>query len=148
MSLTDGTNKMSKSDPADGSRINLLDTPDEIAKKVKRCKTDAFDGLEFGNPERPESKNLLTIYQLATGMTEEEVLNEVGSLRWGEFKPVLADAVIEHLRPIQERYAEVRGDDAMLEAVLAKGATAAAAVANQTVDDCRDALGFAPGKRL
>ena len=74
MSLTDGSAKMSKSNPAEGSRINVLDTPDEIAKKIKRCKTDAVEGLEFGNPTRPEATNLLTIYQLCTGMTKEEVL--------------------------------------------------------------------------
>ena len=64
MSLTDGSAKMSKSNPAEGSRINVLDTPDEIAKKIKRCKTDAFEGLEFGNPERPEATNLLTMYRV------------------------------------------------------------------------------------
>jgi tryptophanyl-tRNA synthetase len=73
--LTDGSwllsSKMSKSDPADGSRINLLDTPAEIAKKIKRCKTDSFEGLEFGNPERPECANLLGIFQVVTGKTKE-----------------------------------------------------------------------------
>lgn len=148
MSLTDGTSKMSKSDPADGSRINLLDTPDVIANKVKRCKTDAADGLEFGNPDRPESNNLLTIYELSTGKSREDVIAEVGDLRWGEFKPLLAEAIIEHLRPIQEKYHEVRSDDGALELILERGAEDAAEVANQTVDDIRDALGFAHGKRL
>ena len=59
MSLTDGTKKMSKSDPSDLSRMNLLDSPDEIQKKIKRCKTDPIKGLEFDNPERPECNNLL-----------------------------------------------------------------------------------------
>ncbi|GHP08755.1 hypothetical protein PPROV_000749200 [Pycnococcus provasolii] len=148
MSMTDGKKKMSKSDPAEGSRINLLDPPDVIANKVKRCKTDAFDGLEYGNDERPEANNLLSIYELATGLERDAVLAEVGSCRWGEFKPRLAEAVVEHLRPIQERYHDVRSDDGELERILARGAEAAAEVANATVDDCRDALGFAPGKRL
>ena len=61
---------MSKSAELDSSRINLLDTPAEILKKVKGAKTDAFEGLEWDNPERPEARNLLTIYQLVTGMSK------------------------------------------------------------------------------
>ncbi|XP_054799655.1 tryptophan--tRNA ligase, chloroplastic/mitochondrial-like isoform X3 [Prosopis cineraria] len=71
MSLTDGLSKMSKSAPSDQSRINLLDPKDLIANKLKRCKTDAFTGLEFDNPERPECNNLLSIYQLITDKTKE-----------------------------------------------------------------------------
>jgi len=62
MSLIDGTKKMSKSDPNQGSRINLLDPPEIITKKIKRAKSDSSIGIEFRNPERPESKNLLMIY--------------------------------------------------------------------------------------
>ena len=148
MSLTDGAAKMSKSNPAEGSRINVLDTPDEIAKKIKRCKTDAVEGLEFGNPERPESNNLLTIYQLCTGMTKEEVLVEVGGMRWGEFKPALTDAVVAHLEPIQARYREIVDEPGYLDGVLAKGADAANEVAEKTVADVRDAMGFMERVRL
>lgn len=59
---------MSKSAESDLSRINLLDTPDEIKKKIQKAKTDALPGLELLNPERPECTNLLTIYQLVTGL--------------------------------------------------------------------------------
>ena len=68
--VQDGTAKMSKSAESDLSRINLLDDADSIANKVKRAKTDAFEGLELDNPERPESRNLLTIYQLMTGYSK------------------------------------------------------------------------------
>lgn len=142
MSLTDGSAKMSKSNPAEGSRINVLDTPDEIAKKIKRCKTDAVEGLEFGDPTRPEATNLLTIYQLCTGMTKEEVLEECGSMRWGDFKPALTDAVVEHLSPIQARYAEIMQEEGYLDGVLKRGADAANEVAEKTVADVRDAMGF------
>jgi tryptophanyl-tRNA synthetase len=64
----DGTSKMSKSAENDGSRINLTDTPQVIADKIKRCKTDTFDDIAWG-PDRPEASNLLTLYQLATGRT-------------------------------------------------------------------------------
>jgi tryptophanyl-tRNA synthetase len=62
---------MSKSAENDGSRINLLDPPDLITRKIKRCKTDAFVGLEWDNPDRPECTNLLNMYQAVTGKTHE-----------------------------------------------------------------------------
>ena len=98
--------------------------------------------LELDNPERPEAKNLLTIYQCVTGMSKEAVAAEVESLRWGDFKPRLADAVVDHLSPIQQRYQEVMGDPAMLDAVLAEGAAAAALEANATLTNVRQAMGF------
>jgi len=142
MSLQDGRAKMSKSAESDLSRINLLDPPDVIKTKIKKAKTDAFDGLEFGNPERPEATNLLTMYQCVTGMSNEAVMREVNGMRWGEFKPLLTDAMIEHLRPIQARYTEVISDQAYLDAVLSQGAQAAAHEAHATLDNVRKAMGF------
>ena len=147
MSLQDGTAKMSKSADSDASRINLLDPPDVIASKIKRAKTDALEGLEWDNPERPEAKNLLTIYQCVTGLSQEEVLKEVGGMRWGEFKPRLAEATVEHLRPIQQKYEDVMNDVTMLDEVLAAGAEAASAEANATLGNVRQAMGFVASKR-
>ncbi len=65
----DGTSKMSKSAESDLSRINLLDEPKLIVKKIKSAKTDTFEGLEYDDPERPEARNLMTMYALATGMS-------------------------------------------------------------------------------
>lgn len=147
MSLVDGTAKMSKSAEAEGSRINLTDTPDVIAKKIKRCKTDGFDGLEFGNPERPEANNLLTIYQLMSGKTKEEVAAECASMRWGEFKPVLTDACIAHLEPIQTKFNQVMDDKAYLDSLLMKGADEANEAAEQTLYNVKQAMGFMPPLR-
>ena len=144
MSLDDGTAKMSKSNPAEGSRINLLDGPDVIAAKVKRCKTDAGEGLSFDDPSRPEAANLLTIYQLVSGRTRDEVAAECAALRWADFKPRLADALVAHLEPLQARYNQIVKEDGHLDDVLAAGAERAAAVANATLADARDALGFVP----
>lgn len=144
MSLTDGTSKMSKSAESDMSRINLLDTPAEIQKKIKRCKTDTFEGLEFDNPERPEAQNLLGIYQLVTGKSREEVQAECGAMRWGDFKPVLADAVVAHLEPVQRRYNEVVGEEGYLDRVLREGAEAANEVASETLRNYKQATGFMP----
>ncbi|XP_030947177.1 tryptophan--tRNA ligase, chloroplastic/mitochondrial [Quercus lobata] len=142
MSLTDGLSKMSKSAPSDQSRINLLDSKDVIANKIKRCKTDSFIGLEFDNPERPESNNLLSIYQLMSGKTKEEVAQECENMNWGTFKILLTDALIDHLQPIQVRYEEIMSDSAYLDRVLAEGATKAADIADATLNNVYQAMGF------
>ena len=143
MSLTDGTNKMSKSDPNDASRINVLDPPDVIRDKVKKCKTDAFEGIEWNNPERPEATNLLNIYHaVQPDRSKEDIVEEVKDMTWGEFKPKLADAIVAHLEPIQKRYAEVRADDEYLMTVLKEGAEAANEIAERTLYATRVAMGF------
>ena len=144
MSLTDGSSKMSKSDPSDASRINVLDPPKVIRDKIKKCKTDAVKGLEWDNPERPEATNLLNIFQaVQPGRTKEDILEEVGDMSWGDFKPVLAEAIVNHLEPIQTRYNEIRQDDDYLWKVLKDGADSANYVASQTLNQARVAMGFA-----
>ena len=142
MSLTDGTSKMSKSDPSELSRINLTDTPAEITKKIKRCKTDPVRGLEFDNPERPECNNLLTLYMLLAGKTKQEVAAECQDMGWGQFKPLLAETAVNALQPIQEKYQAVMDDKAYLEKVLRYGKEKAEAVANETLTKVKSALGF------
>lgn len=143
MSLTDGTNKMSKSDDNDNSRINVLDPPKLIRDKIKRCKTDALPGIEWDNPERPEATNLLNIfYAVQSDRTKEDIIEEVKDMTWGEFKPVLADALINHLEPIQTRYNEIRGDSDRLNEILKDGAGAANEVAKQTLFNTKVAMGF------
>lgn len=115
MSLQDGTSKMSKSSENDMSRINLLDSPDEIARKIKRCKTDSVKGVMY-DKDRPEANNLLGIYEAMTGKTKEEVALEAeGWVGWGTFKPLLTEALIEHLTPLQQRYKEVITEQASIQ---------------------------------
>lgn len=142
MSLTDGLSKMSKSAPSDMSRINLLDPIDVIANKIKRCKTDLPPGLEFDNPERPECNNLLSIYQLVTGRTKEEVALECQSMNWGTFKTILTEALVNHLHPIQIRYNEITADPAYLDRILLDGAAQAAELAEPTLNNIYQAKGF------
>lgn len=143
MSLSDGTSKMSKSDPNDASRINVLDPPKVIRDKIKKCKTDLFKGIEWDNPERPEATNLLNIYLVVQeGRTKEDIAEEVKDMSWGEFKPILADAIVAHLEPIQKRYNEVRADDDYLQSVLRDGADNANVIASQTLNSARVAMGF------
>jgi len=148
MSLTDGTNKMSKSDENDNSRINILDSPEVIRSKIKKCKTDVIPGIEWDNPDRPEATNLLNIYYavqqtLKEPKSKEDIIEEVKDMTWGEFKPVLADAIIEHLEPIQTKYYELREDPEYLDSVLRDGAVAAESIARRTLDSAKVAMGFA-----
>ena len=143
MSLTDGTKKMSKSDPSELSRINLLDPPDVIAKKIKKCKTDPMKGLVFDEPERPECNNLLTLYTLLSGKPKSEVAAECADMGWGQFKPLLTDTTIAALEPIQTKYKEIMDDKGYLESVLRDGASKAEATANATLAKVKSAMGFA-----
>lgn len=143
MSLTDGRSKMSKSDPNEGSRITLLDPPELITKKIKRAKTDPERGLEFGNPDRPETDNLLGLYAILSGRGREAAAQECAEMGWGQFKPLLADATVAALEPIQARHRELMADGAELNRVLEEGRDKAEAVANATLARVRDALGFA-----
>ena len=143
MSLSDGTKKMSKSDPSELSRINLLDPPDVIAKKIKKCKTDPMKGLVFDNPERPECNNLLTLYTLLSGKPKSEVATECADMGWGQFKPLLTETTIAALEPIQTKYKEIMDDKGYLESVLRDGASKAEATANATLARVKSAMGFA-----
>lgn len=142
MSLTDGRSKMSKSDPNEGSRITLLDPPEQITKKIKRAKTDPERGLEFGNPERPETDNLLGLYALLSGRGREAAAAECSEMGWGQFKPLLAEATVAALDPIQKHYHELMEDRAQLLAVLETGRERAGAVADASAQRVRSALGF------
>jgi tryptophanyl-tRNA synthetase len=144
MSLTDGRSKMSKSDPNEASRITLLDPPELITKKIKRAKTDPLIGLEFGNPERPEADNLLGLYAVLSGKGKEAAQHDCASMGWGAFKPMLAEVVVEAMRPVQERYRDLRADDGQIDAVLRNGRLRAAEVAAVTLQRVRDGLGFLP----
>jgi tryptophanyl-tRNA synthetase len=142
MSLTDGTRKMSKSDPSDLSRINLLDPPELIQHKIKRCKTDPIRGLVFDDADRPECNNLLNLYMILSNQTKEAVAAECAEMGWGNFKPLLADAAIATLQPIQEKYQAIMADEGYLQSVLKDGREKAGAIANQTLAKVKAALGY------
>lgn len=142
MSLTDGTRKMSKSDPSDLSRINLLDPPDLIQHKIKRCKTDPIRGLVFDDSERPECNNLLNLYMILSNQTKDAVAAECQDMGWGNFKPLLTEATIAALQPIQEKYHAIMADEGYIQSVLKDGREKAGAIANQTLAKVKAALGY------
>lgn len=144
MSLRDGTAKMSKSDPSDQSRINLTDDADTIANKIKRAKTDPepLPSEVAGLAERPEARNLVGIYASLSGTSADAVLREFGGQGFGKFKPALAELTVAKLAPINTRYLELRADPSALEAVLARGATRARAIAGPIVAEVHEVMGF------
>ena len=142
MSLIDGSRKMSKSDPNEGSRINLLDTPEIISKKIKRAKSDSYVGLEFNNPERSESRNLLMIYSILSGKEISQCENEFSETGWGTFKKLFTEQVIESLVPIQEKYKVLINDPHQLNNILIEGKERADELAKKTLKRVKSKLGF------
>ena len=144
MNLQDGSKKMSKSDPSDNSRINLTDSVDVIAKKMKKARTDTLpmpshvDELK----DRPEVNNLVSIYAAFAETTKEAVVAEFAGLGFGAFKPRLADLTVEKLGPVTSNIAELMADPAELDAILAKGAARANAMAQPILAEVKDVVGF------
>lgn len=144
MSLRDGTKKMSKSDPSDQSRINLVDSADTIADKIKRAKTDpdALPSDAAGLANRPEARNLLTIYAAIQGKSLVDVLPEVGGSQFSGFKAKLTEALVAHLTPIGGMMQELLADTAYLQQVLTTGAVNANALANPTLQGVMKLMGL------
>lgn len=147
MSLRDGTKKMSKSDPSDLSRINLIDTADEISKKIKKAKTDSeplpetVDGLKA----RPEADNLVGIYAALAGTDKQTVISQFAGKQFSEFKPALADLAVSKLSPVTEELRRLNGDPAYIDQVLREGAERASVLAEETMKHVRDIVGFLQG---
>ncbi|MFM7313147.1 MAG: tryptophan--tRNA ligase, partial [Cyanobium sp.] len=91
---------------------------------------------------RPETDNLLGLYALLSGRGREAAASECAAMGWGTFKPLLAEVLVEALRPIQARYAELRADPAELDRVLQAGRERANGVASASLARTREALGF------
>jgi len=144
MSLRDGSKKMSKSEPSDMSRINLIDSADEISKKVRKAKTDpeplpeTMDELDG----RPEAKNLIGIYAALADKSSQEVLTGFAGQQFGAFKPALAELAVEKLAPINAEMRKLMDDPAHVDRVLTDGADRARVIAQQTMREVRDIFGF------
>ena len=144
MSLRDGTSKMSKSADSDMTRINLTDTPDIIAKKIKKAKTDSYplpDNLK-DLEGRLEALNLVTIYAALADISKEQVIKEFAGQQFGNFKPALIDVAIEHLAPITSRMNELLDDKAQIEQALHAGAAQAREIAAPVLADVQKIMGF------
>jgi tryptophanyl-tRNA synthetase len=144
MSLRDGTRKMSKSDPSDQSRINLTDSADAIAQKVRRAKTDPLPlpASDSELAERPEARNLLAIFSALSGEPVQALLARFGGGGFGAFKESLAALLVDHLSPITAETARLLADRAHLDAVLEAGAARANAVAEPIVREAERLVGL------
>jgi tryptophanyl-tRNA synthetase len=144
MSLRDGSTKMSKSDPSDASRINLVDDADTIAAKIRKAKTDAepLPSEAAGLEGRPEAKNLVSIYAAMADESVDQVLARFAGQGFGAFKPALGELLVETLRPIATRLTELKADPAAIDAALEAGAARASALAKPTLDAAYAALGL------
>ena len=145
MSLRDGRSKMSKTDPSEQSRIQLTDSDEVIAQKIRKAKTDAEPLPEYAAAlePRPEAKNLVGIYAAVTGTSVDEVLARFAGQGFGAFKPALADALIALIGPIRQRLDELRRDPAELDRILADGAARATALGAPTLARAKAAVGLA-----
>ena len=139
LSLQDPTKKMSKSDENANGSIFLLDDADTILKKLKRAVTDSGTEITFDDA-RPAIKNLLTIYQLMTGKTPEEAEANFVGKGYGQFKTETASAIIEFLKPFQERVKDF--DDETLQKILKAGAEKAKTIARETLKDVYEKMGI------
>ena len=144
MSLRDGSAKMSKSDPSDQSRINLSDGDDDIANKVKRARSDSdlLPGSADGLAERPEARNLVTIYAALSESSVDAVLAEFAGQGFGRFKPALADLSVSVVGPIRDRTAALLADRDAVARTLSEGAERARALASPTLRRAQEAVGL------
>ena len=132
---------MSKSDPNPNSRINLLDDPKTIKQKIGRATTDSLRLVTFDS-ERPGITNLLTIYQLLTGYSQQEIEAEFAGKGYGDFKAALTERLVATLEPIQKRYYELMNDPATLENILKQGAEQVRPIAAATLQHVKDVIGL------
>jgi len=147
MSLRDGTKKMSKSEPSDASRINLTDSADSIAQKIRRAKTDPHpvpDGSSAlgTRTERPEAFNLIEIYAALADKSVSEVEAEFGGKPFSAFKDALTELAVAKLGPIGEEMRRLTAEPGHVDGVLRDGAARARAIAEPILREVQDVVGL------
>jgi tryptophanyl-tRNA synthetase len=144
MDLQEPTNKMSKSTSSEKGVVYLLDDPKRIAKKIRSAVTDSATDIRYDRDAKPGVSNLLEILAAATGRTIEDLAAEHDGHGYGAFKATVAEAVVELLRPIQARHAELAADPAEVARLLDDGAHRARTIAADTLQGAKDAMGLLP----
>jgi tryptophanyl-tRNA synthetase len=146
MDLQEPTRKMSTTGGIEEGTVFVLDDPAVVTKKIRRAVTDSADPPEIRRgPDKPGVTNLIDILAAARGAAPEQVEADMAGARgYGELKAATAEAVVEMLAPVRQRYEEIRPDEDRLEATLATGAEKARAIAADTLRDVRRAMGVGP----
>jgi tryptophanyl-tRNA synthetase len=141
MGLDDPAQKMSKSETAANHSVALLDPPAKIRKTIMRATTDSNPAVDFAGAG-PGVLNLLSIYQAFSGDTDGAMKTRFTGMRYGDLKKQVAEMVVSHLEPFQQRYNQIVADPGYLDAVLREGAERVAPVANATVRTVKDRMGL------
>jgi tryptophanyl-tRNA synthetase len=144
MGLDDPTMKMSKSAPGAGHAVALLDPPAVIRKKILRATTDSSPAVDFEAPG-PGVVNLLGIYQAFSGWDDARMRAHFAGMRYGDLKKQVAEMVISHLEPFQQRYREIVADPGYVQHVLREGAERVTPIANSTVTLVKERMGLYTG---
>jgi tryptophanyl-tRNA synthetase len=143
MDLQHPERKMSTTGGSEQGTVHVLDEPAAVAKKIRSAVTDS--GTEVRRaPDKPGVSNLIEILAAVRGASMEDVEAEFDGAGYGPFKQAVADAVVEYLAPVRERYQELRGDEPTLERILAEGADKAREIAAGTLAEVRSAMGVGP----
>lgn len=141
-SLRDCTKKMSKSDPDPKSAIYLTDSPKQILEKIKKGITDFTSEVTFDPESRPGVANLITIHSLATGMSPEAICESAKGIDTGKYKFKVAEALIEHLKPIREKVEDYLNHPEFLEQILVEGNKKASKIAEATLTEVKEKVGL------
>jgi tryptophanyl-tRNA synthetase len=143
MDLQDPQSKMSTTAPSQAGTVLVLDEPKAIEKKFKSAVTDSGSDVVRA-PDKAGISNLIDILSVVRGVEPEAIEGEFDGQGYGAFKGAVAEAVIDYLAPIRERYDEIRPDEAALERTLLEGGDRARAIASDTMRDVRRAMGVGP----
>jgi tryptophanyl-tRNA synthetase len=143
MDLQQPDSKMSTTGGSEQGTVLVLDEPDVVRKKVRSAVTDSGSDVRRGEGKAGIG-NLIEILSVVRGTSMDEIEREFEDSGYGDFKGAVADAVVEYLAPVRQRYAELRPDEAALEEALAAGAAKAHAIAAPVLADVREAMGVGP----
>lgn len=141
-SLRNPSSKMSKSDPQAMATIRITDTPDDVALKVRRAVTDFISEVTFDPEARPGVSNLVAIHAAMARIGVDEAVALARGLDTGQYKKLVAEAVVQRLTPIREEILKLRADPAHLEAVLAQGTCKARELAAPVLKEVRQRVGL------
>ena len=143
MDLQEPRSKMSTTSPSEQGTVFVLEQPDALRRKVMSAVTDSGTEVRHA-PDKPGISNLIEILSVVRGAPIEQIEREFDGAGYGDFKRAVADAVVDYVAPVRERYADLRSDEQALERTLAEGAERARAIASPTVAEVRDAMGVGP----
>ncbi len=149
MSLRDGTKKMSKSDPSEFSRITLTDSPQSIAKKIQKAKTDPLNlpNNEKELESRPEARNLINIYAALDNTTVTDVINEMQDTSFKNFKAKLTELAVETLSPVSSKINKLLNDPSYIDKILHEGSEKASSLAAPLVSQAYEIVGLLSTKK-